>query len=150
MSASHASKPLIAKRNEEIILTYENDTQVTFQYLAQKHGISVRSIKQILRNAGVTLRREPFGRPSLLRLKPLSKGHIWLGHRLDIYMATHHDSMQEFARKVNISTHRLGLARYGAHDFTLSELQSLCSVLKISLPRELIDGVVVAKEKACN
>ena len=148
--SSALSKPLLEKRNQEIVATYENDTQVTLHYLAQRFGLSPYSIKNILRERGVQLRREPTGRPSLLNLKPLSKGHVWLGHKLDVYMTLHHQSMQQMAQKVKMSTHRLSLARYGAHDFTLSELQSVCTVLDIKLPRELVEGVVVAKEVTCN
>lgn len=136
------TKELLEKRNQEIIATYENDTQVTIQYLKDRFGLSPDYIRQILKKAGVILRADPTGRPSMLRLKPLSKGHIWLGHQIDIHLAKH-GSVMDLSQKVRMSTHKLSLARFGAHDFTLSELQSLSRILHISLPRELVEGAPI-------
>lgn len=145
-----SNRVLREDRDEQIVATYLNDTQVTLSYLSHRFGLSRKMIQKVLLAAGVALRPEQTGRPSLLRLKPLSKGHIWLGHQIDIHLTKCH-SMQEMAQQVKMSNHKLGLARYGAHDFTLSELQSLSTVLDLRMPKELLEGDYVYQEVgACN
>jgi hypothetical protein len=130
---------LIKSRNKQIVEIYENDLQVTKSYLSTKFGLSISSIDRILRNAEVVIRREPHGRPNLMNMQALSKGHIWVGAKMDTYLIRH-SSMQELSSKIMMSTHQIGLARYGRYDFTLSELQRISSVLGLDLPDHFIEG----------
>ncbi|MBL4766380.1 MAG: hypothetical protein JKY94_01455 [Rhodobacteraceae bacterium] len=109
------------------------------KYLATKFGLSVSSIRRILKNAEIEVRREPHGRPALLNLKPISQGHIWVGTKLDTYLMRH-SSMQELSVKIGMSTHQISLARFGTYDFTLSDLQRINKVLNVDLSAKLVEG----------
>lgn len=130
---------LIEARNQRIIDTYLNDTQVTLRYLAKEIGLSVSTIRTILQKAKIEVRKERLGRPSLMEMKPLSPGHVWIGAKLDSYLLKH-SSMQELSAKIKLSTHQIGIARFGAYDFKLSDLQRISTVLALDLPREFSEG----------
>lgn len=135
------------KRDESIVATYVNDTQVTIQYIRQKYGLSNTHIRGILKKAGVEIRPEPKGRPSLLNLKPISRGHVWLGSQLDMHITkTKGCSLTQLAYELEMSPHDLGLARFGAYDFRLSELQQISKIIDLGLKSELMMGVMTYKE----
>ncbi|WP_422024744.1 helix-turn-helix domain-containing protein [Pyruvatibacter mobilis] len=122
----------IAKRNEEIVRTYENDLSVDFRFLEARYGVSRSHIKRILREAGVHIR--PAGATSPpTNVRVLSQGHRYIAHKLNVHLALNAVSVSEMAERLAISEKRLNGLLQGTYDPSLSEVQRLNRELDLDL-----------------
>ena len=124
----------ISKRNREIVETYSNDLSVDLPFLEASFGLSRPQIKRILVEAGVKVRTSPGG--ALPHVRPLSSGHQFLSHRLNVHLALHGIGVAELATRVRVSEKRLQKMLTGVYDPRLSEMQRIDQVVSVGLPKE--------------
>ena len=103
----------------------------SYSEIARLHGISIGTVKNVLKRQGIKLERQSRAAPgrdprSHDNIKALSRLHRQVGVKLDAFQ-TFSSGLQAdpFALLFNISQPRFRLARLGAHDFTLRVLQTI-------------------------
>jgi hypothetical protein len=127
--------PSIAKRNAEIVRLYR-DEGLSMKTLAHTYGVSVDTIKAVLRPANVKAARGRGGVRRLDTLKPITPLHLQIGVRLDAHRVfVRHLSVSQFSAGMKMSIQRLRRGELGAYDFTLSELMRIAELLGVSLPQ---------------
>lgn len=131
----------ISERNQQIAQQYLEGRSAPS--IARDHGLSLSSVRVILREQGVTSsKRTP--RPDVVEAekKPISMKHKKIGERLIYYRSmTKGQGRAEASRKLGWSTQKIAMTEAGKHDLTLTDLEDLTSYMGLNNITELLQSV---------
>lgn len=137
MSRTNApSRQKLEQRNKEIAAAAEAGASLSA--LTSMYGMSKDGIRNVLRKEGIKLQRQSRPRRgadprTLDGAKALSTLHRQIGVRLDSWATFEFEGSQtEAALEINMSAMRFGLAKLGAYDYTLTDLQRIAG--KLGMP----------------
>lgn len=131
--------PLVAERNQSIV-DEALAGGATIGGLARKYGLSPHTVKGILRKAEVRTGNKPGPRSgaehhnNTMDRRAISQLTLQIGARLCGHrMLQEGLNLHEMGVKIGMSSQRLRAAELGMHDWTISELTRVSSLLKVPL-----------------
>ncbi len=134
--------PNVTRRNCALLDAYQLNPRQTYEDIGRKFGVSTTTVYLVLRAGGAISQTNRKERVPLAAQRPLSNLHALLGLELSRFLRENRsdESVTEEGLSMKMSAVRLGAAKRGLADFTLSELLMISDVLGTSLP-ELITMV---------
>lgn len=108
------------------------ETDLSYQEIANKYGRDRDTIIKLKKASGVVRKMGPRkGSRPATAAKQLSPAHRSLGVRLSLYRGMR--TYNEIAQELNVSGYVVRRMEYGLHDFTLTQLQRLSTVMGQSI-----------------
>jgi len=123
--------PDVHVRNEKIVTAFQSNQMENIPRLAMAYGLSVSSVRKILKTAGVdTAGRVNQGPQPMALGEALTRRHRRIGQVIsDIRTFQMKRSQREFAKLANVSIAKLSRGEFGCYDWTITELTRVAEAL---------------------
>lgn len=109
------------------------ETDLSYQEIGAKYGRHRDTIIKLKRSEGIVRKKavRKTGPNKAADMKQISLAHRALGVRLTLYRGIRNRS--DLAKELNVSRYVVSMMEIGTHDFKLSELLKISSVLGLSI-----------------
>lgn len=129
--------PQIEARNKRLVLDYLDQKPISF--LIREYGISETRVKQVLRQAGVSGKREPRRAHGVNERFPVvSRFHERLGRLVSEWRLDRRLESRELADLLNMTVQGTTFLQQGRRELSITEFLQVCSILKLS-PSEVME-----------